>query len=177
MVNAISVGTMHTCGYCKRQDHHMEICPKKAADVRGDSAKCMADFEMGGRTCAICHQTDHTEDHHRLAVTDLMAQAGQLSPQSFHKNPNGAKRANDSSCVNREDSGTRKCRFGDDCRQWMRGECTYIHDAEYSGPKLGGGGGGESEVRVAEVLTALTPATDVGRHAKIIPTSGFVVVK
>ena len=108
MVNAISVGTMHTCGYCKRQDHHMEICPKKAADVRGDSAKCMADFERGGRTCAICHQTDHTEDHHRLAVTDLMAQAGQLSPQSSHKNPNGVKRANDSTCVHREDSGTRK---------------------------------------------------------------------
>ena len=97
MVNAISVGTMHTCGYCKRQDHHMEICPKKAADVRGDSAKCMADFEMGGRTCAICHQTDHTEDHHRLAVADLMAQAGQQSPQSLLKSPNGAKRANDSS--------------------------------------------------------------------------------
>ena len=30
---------------------------------------------------------------------------------------------------------------------------------------------------MAEVLTALTPATNVGRHAKIIPTSGFVVVK
>ena len=33
-----------------------------------------------------------------------------------------------------------------------------------------------AEVRVAE-LTAPTPATNVGRHAKIIPTSGFVVVK
>ncbi len=39
MVNAIQVGSLQTCAYCRRQDHHMEICPKRAADVRGDSAK------------------------------------------------------------------------------------------------------------------------------------------
>ena len=146
MVNAISIGTVHTCGYCRRQDHHMEICPKRSADLRGDSAKCMADFEMSGRTCSICHHSDHTEDHHRLAVTDLMIQAGRPGSQdgSPNKNANGVKRANDSAYVNREDGGTRKCKFREDCRQWMRGECTYIHDSEYSGPKLGGGGGGES---------------------------------
>ena len=50
----------------------MEICPKRSADLRGDSAKCMAYFEMSGRTCSICRHADHTEDHHRLAVADLM---------------------------------------------------------------------------------------------------------
>ena len=49
MVNAISIGTVHTCGYCRRQDHHMEICPKRSADLRGDAVKRMANFETGGR--------------------------------------------------------------------------------------------------------------------------------
>ena len=48
IINSIAVGTLHKCGYCQRQDHHAEICPKRAADVRGDSAKCLEDFERGG---------------------------------------------------------------------------------------------------------------------------------
>ena len=89
----------------------MEICPKRSADLRGDSAKRMADFEMSGRTCSICHHSDHTEDHHWLAVTDLLIQAGRPGSQdgSPNKNANGVKRANDSAYVNREDGGTRKC--------------------------------------------------------------------
>ncbi len=107
----------------------MEICPKRAADLRGDSAKRMADFEVGGRTCSICHHADHTEDHHRLAVTDFIVQAGRPGAQdgSQNKNAGGVKRANDSTYVNREDGGMRKCKFGEDCRQWMRGERTHLY--------------------------------------------------
>ena len=50
----------------------MEICPKRSADLRDDSAKCMADIEVSGPTYSICHHADHTEDHHKLAVADLM---------------------------------------------------------------------------------------------------------
>ena len=74
-VNAIAVGSLLTCQYCQRHDHHSELCPKRAADIRGESAKCVADFERGGRTCAICHQSDHSEEHHRLAAMDLVAQS------------------------------------------------------------------------------------------------------
>ena len=63
----------------------MEICPKRAADVIGDSAKCIADFEMGGRACSICHHADHTEDHHKLAVTDLMSRATHPTKQELQR--------------------------------------------------------------------------------------------
>ena len=33
------------CRYCQRPHHTTELCPKKAADVRGDTAKCRADNE------------------------------------------------------------------------------------------------------------------------------------
>ena len=39
----------------------MEICPKRAADVRGDTAKCLADYEMGGRTCNLCLSLQSTK--------------------------------------------------------------------------------------------------------------------
>ena len=41
-----------TCKYCRTHDHHTELCPKKAADLRGESAKCLADAERGGRVCS-----------------------------------------------------------------------------------------------------------------------------
>ena len=40
---------------------------------------CVADYERGGNACAICHQSDHSEEHHRLAAMDLFAQPGQAS--------------------------------------------------------------------------------------------------
>ena len=79
MVNAIAVGSMLTCQYCRRHDHHTELCPKKAADVRGESNKCVADHEMQGRTCSICHHADHSEEHHRLAAMDLVSEPGHLA--------------------------------------------------------------------------------------------------
>jgi hypothetical protein len=135
MVNAIQVGSLQMCAYCRRQDH-MEICPKRAADVRGDTAKCLADFEMGGRTCNLCNQADHTEEHHRLAVADLLALAGQPGP----RNPIVAKQQIETvnEAREREDSTSRRCRFGEDCRQWKRGECPYIHDTKYEGEKPSG---------------------------------------
>ena len=52
------------------------MCPKKAADLRGESFKCLADFERGGKVCSICQQGDRREEHHRLAAVDYAAQMG-----------------------------------------------------------------------------------------------------
>ncbi len=114
----------------------MDICPKKAADVRGDSPKSMADFEMGGRPCVICNQADHTEEHHRLAVADLLALAGQRMPKS----PAGARRANDPALGSPETGGPRKCRFCEDCRQWKKGGRSYAHDTDYADKRRWAGG-------------------------------------
>ena len=101
----------------------------------------MSDFEMGGRTCALCHQADHTEDHHRLAVMDLMVQGGSHTPP---KSAGGAKKASESPRGGRdEDRSARKCRFGEDCRQWKRGDCPFVHDTVYSEVKPAAGAGGD----------------------------------
>ena len=59
-----------TCNYCRSGGHFSEYCPKQAADRRGESVKCMADFERGGKVCLLCQQGDHHEEHHRLAIAD-----------------------------------------------------------------------------------------------------------
>lgn len=122
--------------YCRRQDHHIEICPKRAADVRGDTAKCLADSEMGGRTCNLCNQADHTEEHHRLAVADLLALAGQPGPRSPIAAKPPAESVNEAR--EREESVSRNCRCGEDCRQWKRGDCPYVHDTKYDGERPDG---------------------------------------
>jgi hypothetical protein len=71
-----SAASVLTCSYCSRHDHHTELCPKRAADLRGESSKCVVDYERGGRVCAICRQSDHNEEHHRLAAMDYVAQSG-----------------------------------------------------------------------------------------------------
>ena len=50
--------------------HTTELCPKRAADVRGDTSKCLADSERTGRVCEMCGFGDHTDIHHRLAAAD-----------------------------------------------------------------------------------------------------------
>ena len=65
-----------TCGHCGRHDHYSEMCPKQAADVRGEGQKALADYERTGRGCSICGHGDHREEHHRHAVMDWMARSG-----------------------------------------------------------------------------------------------------
>ena len=71
-----SAAPVQICSYCSRHDHHTELCPKRAADLRGESSKCVMDYERGGRVCALCRQSDHNEEHHRLAAMDYGAQSG-----------------------------------------------------------------------------------------------------
>ena len=52
-------------------------------------------------------------------------------------------RVSESPRGSREDGASRKCRLGEDCRQWKRGECSYLHDAEYSEAKHGAGTSGD----------------------------------
>ena len=140
MVNAIAVGSMLTCQYCRRHDHHTELCPKKAADVRGESNKCVADHEMQGRTCSICHHADHSEEHHRLAAMDLVSDPSQLARTS-KKGENHRREESSGRDSNRRSPSkvpaaeriARPCRFGKDCRSWKLGECAYEHDGSASG--------------------------------------------
>ena len=71
-----SKGYVLTCGYCKRHDHRSEMCLKQAADLRGESSKCVVDYERSGRACAICQHGDHIEEHDRLAMRDYATQHG-----------------------------------------------------------------------------------------------------
>eukprot|EP00969_Alexandrium_andersonii_P087874 3876221-Alexandrium_andersonii.AAC.1 len=70
-MSAIPTGApARVCRYCQRPGHTTELCPKKAADTRGDTAKCLADSERTGKVCEVCGYGDHTDVHHRLAAAD-----------------------------------------------------------------------------------------------------------
>ena len=59
------------CGYCQVENsHYTELCPQKAADRRGATPRCRADFDRSGKVCKICHASTHNEEHHRLAAQD-----------------------------------------------------------------------------------------------------------
>lgn len=38
--------------------HRTELCPKRAAEIRGESTKCFTGFERSGRTCLFCATRD-----------------------------------------------------------------------------------------------------------------------
>ena len=65
-----SVQGTRLCKYCNRSGHTSEMCPKKCAEMRGDSAKCLAESERTGRVCEVCGFGDHSDYHHRLAAAD-----------------------------------------------------------------------------------------------------------
>ena len=58
------------CSHCQRPGHLKEMCPLKAAEVRGDVARLVADSTRTGRKCTVCGFGDHREEHHRLACAD-----------------------------------------------------------------------------------------------------------
>ena len=72
-VGEVPRSAVGTCSYCSRHDHYAELCPKKAADLRGEPQKCIVDYERGGKVRALCRQSDHSEEHHRLAAMDYSA--------------------------------------------------------------------------------------------------------
>ena len=67
---------LRVCVHRARSDHPSELCPKRAALLRGEVEKCVADAERGGRVCALCRASDHREEHHQLAALDYAGQAG-----------------------------------------------------------------------------------------------------
>ena len=64
------------CPHLSRSDHPPTICPKRAAELRGETTKCLADAERGGNYCLICHAKDHRAHHHSLAALDYAGQSG-----------------------------------------------------------------------------------------------------
>ena len=50
----------------------------KAAELRNETAKALADSARTGRCCAICGYGDHKEDHHRLGAADAAYTTGLL---------------------------------------------------------------------------------------------------
>lgn len=84
-----------------------EICPKKAADLRGDNTKySTTEFERSSRTSAVCHQNG---EHHRLAAMDSRApKAG---------SPPGASSGGKGFPARRRRGGRASlhCRFGETC--------------------------------------------------------------
>ena len=61
---------MSKCGHCQRTGHLKEQCPLKAAQVRGDVAKSLAESARTGKCCTVCGQQDHREEHHRFGAAD-----------------------------------------------------------------------------------------------------------
>ena len=65
------------CNFCQRTGHQTEICPKAAAQRRGEVDQCLADHERTARACTICGAPDHKDRHHRLGASDANYSLGQ----------------------------------------------------------------------------------------------------
>eukprot|EP00969_Alexandrium_andersonii_P079501 3505631-Alexandrium_andersonii.AAC.1 len=58
------------CTYCLRLGHTPELCPKKAADVRGETTRCLQDSARTGVAREVCGYGGYKALHHRLAAAD-----------------------------------------------------------------------------------------------------------
>ncbi len=58
------------CRHCQRSGHTSELCPRRAAEARGDLERCAAESERTGKVCGVCGFSDHREEHRRLAALD-----------------------------------------------------------------------------------------------------------
>ena len=73
------------CRYCKRTGHQTAICPRRASDVRGETALAVADFKRHGTKCGVCGYGDHKDVHHHYGTMDAgytMNAAGQVAWKS-----------------------------------------------------------------------------------------------
>ena len=64
--------SLQRCRHCQRPGHPPEQCPKRAAEVRGESASLIAKNSRSGRACKLCGGGDHREHHHQPALSKLL---------------------------------------------------------------------------------------------------------
>ncbi len=91
-VNAKQKGAALVCSYCHvADDHFVQGCPKKAAEVRGEYDTLMARYRASGLICPICKTPGHEQKHHMLALNDYRdaASPGKSKTQPPPKNHKG----------------------------------------------------------------------------------------
>ena len=53
------------CKHCQRTGHFQEICPLKAAEIRGEVNRAIAEHSSRGTKCTVCGYKDHYANRHR----------------------------------------------------------------------------------------------------------------
>ena len=137
------------CLYCGRGGRNAKICPKKAAEKRGEVETLMADFARTGAACQICSSIglevgDRRARHHNLAAQDAFGSQSAPAPAPGGKgNPGGQPQQQSASGGNNkgqnkgsksEPKGKGKTKGSKDAGEWksdapcklfMANKCTY----------------------------------------------------
>ena len=88
-------GEAIVCSYCHvADDHFVQGCPRKAAEVRGEYDNLMARYRASGLVCPICKTPGHEPKHHMQALNDYRdshqtAGPGKAKTQQPPKNHKG----------------------------------------------------------------------------------------
>ena len=64
------------CKYCRVPGHLENVCPTKAAELRGEKEAAVAKHAREGSCCSVCGGKDHSMEHHTYAVEDWVRRAG-----------------------------------------------------------------------------------------------------
>jgi hypothetical protein len=113
------------CLHCGRAGHPTELCPRKAAERRGESEALIAESARTGAACTICNgigrkATEHRARHHILAAQDAFGAPPLPSPaQGKHSENTSDSPAN--SIV--EAKGSWKSE--QPCNLFRHGDCKY----------------------------------------------------
>ena len=118
------------CYHCQRRSHPSSLCPSRAAAVRNETAKCLADHAKSGASCSYCGAADHRARHHDLAAQDFAALSSGVAAGSGAP---AVRREGGSGGQTKEEKAKRPCKFGPGCKDYAAGRCEYMHSEESKG--------------------------------------------
>ena len=164
------------CLYCHRPGHNAKLCPKKAAEKRGEVEGLLADFARTGAVCQICSSVgqkvgDHRARHHNLAAQDsfgsqsgtaiVPAGKGQGQAQQYpggaggngQKGAESKGKAKGKGKDGKDAKGPTDWKSDAACKLFSLGKCTYGDRCRFSHAEAPGSSPGKGSGKPAEKIT------------------------
>ena len=124
-----SSGSGEKCKHCSNPGHITSLCPRKAAEKRGESEGLLAEFVRTGAACNLCAAVgikdgSHRSRHHTLAAQDQYTTGGGNSnadkDNGKNKGKGGGKGGSQGKGGSSSSAGERQART-----LFAQGRCTY----------------------------------------------------
>ena len=121
-------GAGDRCKHCNNPGHITSLCPRKAAEKRGESEALLAEFGRTGAVCNLCAAVgikdgSHRPRHHTLAAQDQYGTGG--SAPGGGKGGGGKGKDKDKGGKGGKGKGGAASGEKQPCRLFAQGRCTY----------------------------------------------------